>query len=79
MQQAEQDQSGEGQLTVDEQVKVGELQLKQREQDRKDADTQSTIEQREQRQAGIDRTGDQRFILEKAKFDEDKKKQENQQ
>lgn len=44
-----------------------ELQLKEREQARKEADTQSTIDQREQRQNGIDRKADQDFTLRASK------------
>lgn len=45
--------------------KAHELELKAREQDRKEADTISTIEQRTKRQDSIDRKGDQDFLLRK--------------
>jgi|TARA_R100000084_G_scaffold109319_2_gene75692 hypothetical protein len=55
-----------------------ELQLKEREQSRKEADTQSTIEQRERRQSGIDRKGDQDFLIKKAQTEQSRAAQAQQ-
>jgi len=50
-------------------IKLQELGLKEREQTRKEADTVSTVSQREKRQEGIDRKGDQDFLLRKDQQD----------
>lgn len=74
---AEEDEQALGE-DIEKQLKVAEQQRKQQETDIKAADVQSIIEQRAARQEDNRRKADQNFLLQKEKFDEERRAQPTQ-